>query len=392
MNNATKRTSPVVGILKESLCIGGSERSAANISRLLENHYELHFLLFNGSDIKYSYGGNLVDIDAPPKNSLVGKFINSFIRYFKVKRVLRQKRIDILYEFINIKNMLSFISYKNTKRIISARDFGKVQRYTENFHKALSKADAMICNSEYIKDYYISKYPEHEDKVFTVYNAIDGNEISNLTAEQTEKKYNDFVENHSKIILVAGRFCKEKGFEYMLEAFAKATESMNLGLVMIGDGTYKEKYLKLIKELGIEDKVYFTGFQDNPYKYMGKSDIFVLSSLSEGFPNVLAEAMSIGLPVISSNCCSGPAEILRNDCDYEAVTDNFMECDYGILTPKMTEEDNQKAISSLADAMVHLASNENLLKKYSELSKHRALEYSPEVVAKKIEIIIKKLI
>ena len=392
MNNERPPQKTIVGILKESLCLGGTERSAANISRLLERDYDIHFILFNGSDIKYSYGGNLVDIDAPPKKSLIGKFVNSFIRYSRVKKAIKREKIDILYEFINIKNMLSFVSYKNTKRIISARDFEKMQNYTEKFHKALSKADAMICNSEYIKDYYISKYPAHKDKVFTVYNVIDGNEISNLTAEQTENEYNNFIESHGKIISVVGRFCKEKGFEYLLEAFAKAAKNTDMGLVMIGDGTYKGKYLSIIKELCIEDKVYFTGFQNNPYKYMAKSDIFVLSSLSEGFPNVLAEAMSLGLPVIATNCYSGPAEILRDDCNYEAVTDNFVECDYGIITPRITETDNKNAISSLADAIVRLAKDEELIKKYSELSKQRALEFSFEVVTEKFRTIFEKII
>ena len=178
----------------------------------------------------------------------------------------------------------------------------------------------------------------------------------------------------------------------MLESFAKASQTTHLGLVMIGDGAYKEKYLELIDKLGVEDRVYFTGFQNNPYKYMAKSDIFVLSSLSEGFPNVVAEAMSLGLPVIASNCYSGPAEILRNDCDYEAVIDNYVECDYGIITPRMTAADNENAISSLADAIVYLANDEELLKKYSKLSKQRSLEYSPEVAAQKFRKIFDKLV
>lgn len=378
-----KKTKITIGFLKESLCLGGTERSAANISKLIEKDYDLSFILFNGADVKYSYGGNLIDIKAPPKKSFIGKVINSFIRYFRVKKVIKQKEIDILYEFLSIGNMLSYVSYKKTKRIISARDFGRIQRDTKLFHKALSKADAMICNSEYIKNYYLTKYPNDKEKVFTVYNIIDGEEIAYQSKQETEKEFVDFINNHKKIVSVTGRFCKEKGFEYMLAAFAKAIRNIDLGLVMVGDGGLKEKYSEIIQKLAIENKVYFTGFQNNPYKYMAKSDIFVLSSLSEGFPNVLAEAMSLGLPVIATNCYSGPAEILREDCDYEAVKDRFIECDYGILAPRMTDTNNENAIEELAKALEYLAKNEEVAQKYSQLSRQRAERYSAGVAKDK---------
>ena len=119
--------------------------------------------------------------------------------------------------------------------------------------------------------------------------------------------------------------------------------------------------------------------------------MFVLSSLSEGCPNVLVEAMALGLPVIASNCYSGPAEILREDSDYDAVTNRFQECDYGIITPRMTEVNNVAAISMLADAMIYLANDDMLLKKYSKLSKQRAGAYSHAVVADKYAAIFETL-
>lgn len=391
MSNEKQKEKLIIGFLKASLCLGGTERSAANISRLLAKDYNLYFILFNGSDIKYSYDGKLIDIKTPSRKSFLGKVANSFIRYKRVRKVVKQQNIDVLYEFLYIKNMLSYVSYKNVKRIISARDFREIQSKRKLYYYALSKANAMICNSEYIKNYYLSTYPQHKDKVFTVYNIIDGEEIACQSMEETEKEYIDFLNNHSKTISVVGRFCKEKGFEYMLEAFFKVTKNIDVGLVMVGDGGYKEKYQKIIQDLGIEDRVYFTGFQNNPYKYMAKSDIFVLSSLSEGFPNVLGEAMSLGLPVIATNCYSGPAEILREDCDYGAVTDKFVECDYGIITPRMTKENNQNAIEELSKALEYLLKDGNLMQKYAKLAKQRAEKYSASAAAEKFNGIFEML-
>lgn len=364
-------------ILKESLIIGGNERSAANASKILSKHHNVQVLLYDANNLQYNYGGELIDMCLPPKKTLVGKIINTFLRDIKLRQFIKKEKIDILYTFTTIGNRATRYKY-NTAKIISARDFDKMQSNTKIFNNALSKSCGMICNSEYIKNYYLSKYPEHKDKVFTVYNVIDGEEISSQAIEETEKEYLDFIKNHTKIISVVGRFCKEKGFEFMLEAFAKATEDIDLGLVMIGDGDYKDIYINVIEQLGIKHKVYFTGFQNNPYKYMAKSNIFVLSSLSEGFPNVLAEAMSLGLPVIAANCYSGPAEILRNDSDYQAVTDSFKPCDYGIITPRITENDNKNAVLELSKAIEYLARNEEIAKEYSLLSKKRAMAFSPD--------------
>ena len=382
---------PVIGFLKDNLCIGGTERSAANISKVIEKNYELYLILFDGSSIVYPYGGKMLDMKAGPKKTLIGKILNYYIRYLKIKKIVKHNGINVLYEFLPIENPLSYAKYNGVIKVISARDFGKMQRNTESFARALSCSGAMICNSEYIKNYYLSIYPNDKDKVFTVYNIIESEDIVRQSTEKVEAEYLNFIQNHSKNICVVGRFCKEKGFEYMIEAFAQSSKGNDIGLVMVGDGDYRESYNTAIERLGIKDKVYFTGFQNNPYRYMAKSDIFVLSSLSEGFPNVVAEAMSLGLPIIAANCYSGPAEILRDDCDYEAVTDKYIECDYGILTPRMTDSDNQNAITELSEAIVHLAKNDELMKKYSALSKQRARDFSSNVASDKFDKIFQTL-
>mgnify|MGYP005760680847 CR=1 FL=1 len=378
-------------ILKESLVIGGNERSAANMSKILSENNDVYIVLFDAKNIKYTYGGELYDLAIPPKKTMIGKIYNSFLRSISLKKFLREKQIDIIYMFTRIGNYQTQKKLKNVIKIISARDCASIENNHYSYNKALKKSDAMICNSEYIRNFYLSIYPENKDKIFSVYNIIDAEEIIRQSTDEVETEFVDFIKKHHKTISVVGRFCKAKGFEYLLEAFAKASNYIDLGLIMVGDGNYKKKYEEIIKNHKIEDRVYFTGFQKNPYKYMKNSNIFVLSSLSEGFPNVLAEAMSLGLPVIATNCHSGPAEILRDDCNYDAVTDKFIECDYGILTPRITETDNQNAIEELSKAMIYFANNEKLLEKFSALSRRRAKEYSPCIVGEKIKEILEIL-
>ena len=378
-------------ILKESLKIGGNERSAANMSKLLSDNNDVYVVLFDAENITYTYGGELYDLALPPKETMIGKIYNSFLRSTSLKKFLREKQIDVIYMFTRIANYQTQQKFKNVIKIISARDCASIENNHHSYNKALKNSDAMICNSEYIRSFYLSIYPEDKDKVFSVYNIVNTEEIVRQSADEVEIEFVNFIKKHNKTLSVVGRFCKAKGFEYLLEAFAKASNRIDLGLIMVGDGDYKKKYEEIIKNHKIEDRVYFTGFQNNPYKYMKYTDIFVLSSLSEGFPNVVAEAMSLGLPIIATNCHSGPAEILRDDCNYNAVTNKLDKCDYGILTPRITDSNNQAAIDELSEAIVYLANNKKLLEELSALSKQRAREYSPCIVAEKIKGILEVL-
>lgn len=379
-------------ILKESLTIGGTERSAANISKVLCGEHDVLIALYDASKTKYSYAGEIIDFRLPPKASFVGKVCNTFFRDIKLRRLIKDKQVDILYTFTGIGNRQTRYRY-NTVKIISARDFGAMRERYRAYNAALKNSDAMICNSEYTRNYYLSKYPEHADRVFALYNYIDIAEIRKQSEEMVEPQYLDFLQKHTNTLVSVGRFCKEKGFEYLIEAFAQVRRSNSmLGLVLVGDGEYKQKYLDIIRNLGVEDHVFFCGFQQNPYKYMARCTCFVLSSLSEGFPNVLAEAMALGLPAIAANCYSGPAEILRKDKDYEVITDRYQECDFGIITPRMTEENNACAIAQLGEAINGLLGEPNKIHHYTEMSKIRAEDFSMESTREQLNLIFNELV
>ncbi len=113
------------------------------------------------------------------------------------------------------------------------------------------------------------------------------------------------------VILGAGRLTVQKDFSTLIRAFAKLRKSRNCRLIILGDGRQREKLNALAEELGVSHEIDLPGFTDNPYAYMAKVSLFVLSSRWEGSPNVLTEAMTLGTSVVSTNCPSGPEEILE---------------------------------------------------------------------------------
>ncbi|WP_295447420.1 glycosyltransferase [uncultured Thiodictyon sp.] len=112
------------------------------------------------------------------------------------------------------------------------------------------------------------------------------------------------------VICAAGRLQRQKDFPTLIRAFARVRSQRNCRLLILGEGNARAGLTALIAELGLTGQVDLVGFQANPYPFLARADLFVLSSAWEGSPNVLTEAMALGVPVVATDCPSGPAELL----------------------------------------------------------------------------------
>ena len=175
----------------------------------------------------------------------------------------------------------------------------------EHHKNAYSKFNEVLCVSKIVKDGVEKKYGVKNAKV--IYNPINREKILKLSNEKI-----DDIKFTNKFKLVSvGRLSKEKGYDRLLRVFKRLNdEGLDLQLSIIGSG---EKYNELnnyIEQNNLKNKVFLLGYRENPYKYVKNSDLFVCSSISEGFSLVIGEAMAIGVPVISVNC-PGPNEVLE---------------------------------------------------------------------------------
>jgi glycosyltransferase involved in cell wall biosynthesis len=122
------------------------------------------------------------------------------------------------------------------------------------------------------------------------------------------------------VILAAGRLTEQKDFATLLRAFARLHAQTPVRLIILGEGPLRRALDRLARQLGVSDEVALPGFTANPYAWMSRASQFVLSSAWEGSPNVLTEALALGLPAVSTDCPSGPREVLASGR-------------YGILVP-----------------------------------------------------------
>ena len=147
-------------------------------------------------------------------------------------------------------------------------------------------------------------------RIKVVYNPVFMPTLLSLAAEPVE--YPWLLLDQRPFIVAAGRLTRQKDFTSLLGAFEQVRRSMDCRLIIMGEGELRESLEREVDELGIEDSVLFPGFVDNPFTVMKRANLFVLSSAWEGLPNVLIQAMACGTPVVSTDCPSGPAEILEN--------------------------------------------------------------------------------
>jgi len=112
--------------------------------------------------------------------------------------------------------------------------------------------------------------------------------------------------------LSIGRLTKAKNYSTLIEAFAKVRQQRDVRLAILGNGEERPSLEGLVRRLGLENDVWLPGFVDPPYPYLARASVFVQSSIWEGFPTVIVEALAFGVPVVSTDCPSGPREILEN--------------------------------------------------------------------------------
>jgi glycosyltransferase involved in cell wall biosynthesis len=179
-------------------------------------------------------------------------------------------------------------------------------------------ADGIITLSNEMTQDLVLSTKLASNKIHMIYNPIDIRQIREKAGANLDHPW--FLPGEPPVILGVGKLEPQKDFATLIHAFAQVRHDRASRLLILGWGPQRPALESLVRKLGLEDDVSMPGWVENPYVYMSKAALFVLSSAWEGLPNVLIEAMALGKPVVSTNCKSGPSELLANG-------------KYGTLTP-----------------------------------------------------------
>lgn len=353
-----------------SLAGGGAERVVIILLRHLNrNTFNPHLVLF---EKKGEYLKDLPD-DVKTYN------LNKKSRYdfpkliWRLNRLIKHIQPQVIISFLEYANLVTLIAAKvmpsKTPLIISERNFlslwiqqTRMRPIRKLFHRIFyPKANVIITLSKGVKEDLIQSFYISTDKIKTIYNPLDLGRISQLAKEAI----NTPDTNNLPMLIAIGRLTAQKGYPYLLRAFKKLRDNLSVKLLILGQGKEEENLKRLTKGLKIADDVVFMGFQTNPYKYLAKASVFVLSSLYEGLGNVILEAMACGVPVVSTRCPCGPGEIITDGVN-------------GLLVPPADE-------SALAEAILRLLRDESLCKRLAEAGRQRAQDFRVEKIIAQYE-------
>lgn len=327
-----------ITLIIHSLTYGGAER----IISIMANYWsakgwKITLLTFDNNQIPdFTLNSDItyipLDIAAKSPNVIIG-IVNNLKRISILRNAIINSNPDVVISFMSRINIITLLATRWLKIpvIISERSNPEKSYLSWNWQQlrkwTYAFADKIVFQTQRARDYFPIKL-QNQSCI-----------IPNMVILPPIKKQSDEKFLTKRSLISMGRFVPEKGFDLLLKAFAKLKDNYpEWTLTILGDGKLRPELESLRNQLGLSDRVYFPGMVNDIYAFLQQADIFIMSSRFEGFPNAICEAMACGLPVISTDCPSGPREIIRDGID-------------GILVPN---ED----ISALAAAIEKLISHE----------------------------------
>ena len=387
-----------IGILIHIVGKGGAEHVAARLSNLLSKHYNVYFIVFSQQyPPSYSFSGHFINLNIPPTTNVFKRGLAAIKRIIRLRKVKKEYKLDCVISFLENANVVNVLSNnKKCKTIVSIRNYnlGKITFIDDILNNLVfKKSNKIVCCSQEIQIDLMKLYNISSKKIITIYNPFDLSSIQSL-AEIKNKDIN--IPKGFKFVTM-GRIMPQKGFWNLVKSFSILLKSNpEANLLIIGKDFSDGKLQTLVQKLEISKKVYFLGQLDNPFCILSKCDCYILSSLFEGFPNAMTEAMCCGLPIIASNCKSGPKEILDENTQLEVKDIYFAK--YGIIYKEYNDfkenytTDINKEHEILANAMKTIINDESLREKFKYKSIERANDFSYDACENKFLVLINELL
>ena len=362
-----------IGLLISTMNSAGAERVVSHLSHILSEDYNVHVVLFEDTYREYECGGTMHNLNVPARSG--SPFVKIQLlcrRVAALKSLICKEKLDCVISFLDSPNLVNLLAkVQGCRKIVSIRNYsglkkrkGVIPHIADVAMKHLyRKADCVVAVSKLIEQDFGVHYRIPAKRITTIYNPYNFDDIKEKGEMPLTDAESAFFDGHF-VFANVGRIMYQKAAWHLVKAFDKVhAKYPEARLVMVGEDFSDGNLPELIGALGLADAVLMTGRTKNPYQYMKNSDCYVLSSLFEGFPNAMVEAMACGCPTVAADCKSGPREILFREPDLNATITEVTRADYGLLVPDLEAEVSwdptvfTKGEEKLAEAMISVMEN-----------------------------------
>lgn len=311
--------SPRIALFLRTLGGGGAERVLLNLAQgFIQEGLKVDLVVSAGEGLdlwKIPAGVRVINLEAPR----VSASLPSLVRYLRQERPIAL--IPSLHYANEVALLAKYLSGVPVKVLIPEHNelSMELQHHEKGSRRRLIPlaarllypfADAVVTVSQGVAKDLAQLTGLPLDRIQPIYNPVITPQLKELSKESVNHPW--FKPGEVPVILGVGRLEDQKDFPTLIRAFAQVRQKRHARLMILGEGPDRPQIEALIHKLELEKDVALPSFVANPYAYMSRASVFVLSSAWEGMSNVLVEAMAVGTPVISTDCKSGPAEVLGN--------------------------------------------------------------------------------
>ncbi|MCB0700165.1 MAG: glycosyltransferase [Chitinophagales bacterium] len=347
-----------VMLLGSELGKGGAERSISLLSYYLEQAgYNVVLCILSGTDRTsyYKTCKEIVFVDPPTPTNAIDKIKAWRYRLNKIREIKRTHNIDVSISFLEGPDYVNVLTKDKEKVVLSIRGSKKfdkqisglmgVVRRTVLIPFLYRKADKIVCVTKALADELKKYFHIKDERLEVIYNFYEPEVILKNAGEQlTEEEEKIFSK---KVIITSGRLHMAKEHDKLIQVLKVLKKTDDARVMILGDGDLLQSWVALTESLGMkaciwdgkyqDADVYFMGYQKNAFKFYKHSTVFSLPSSWEGFPNVLAEALICEKPVVSTDCPTGPREILDVAISHHEPITKAIRTKVGTLGPMLLE-------------------------------------------------------